>query len=132
MSLISVGLPIVGALMDVLRNRKEDVAKGTGVSVDAVGKVGDMLQDYLSRDEKAMAVVMGEIDKARQHDIATSAKAPPIVELLRGIVRPLVTLCAFAWYVLARMMDIPLSAEDYTLIGGIVAFWFGFRSFEKR
>lgn len=132
MSLITVALPIIGALVDVVRNRKDDVARGAGVSVDAVGKVGDLLQDYLSKDEKALQVVMNEIDKARQHDIATGAKAPPVVELLRGLVRPVITLCAFFWYVLARMADIPLSGEDYTLIGGVVAFWFGFRSFEKK
>lgn len=132
MSLVSVALPIIGSLLDIVRSRRDDVAKQTGVSVDAVGKVGDALQDYLSRDEKALKVVMDEIERARVHDIAMGQKAPPVVELLRGLVRPVVTLTAFGWYVLARMMDIPLTAEDYTLIGGIVAFWFGFRSFEKR
>jgi len=36
-----------------------------------------------------------------------------------------------AWYIYARLNDIPLQAEDYAIIGGIMAFWFGFRPFEK-
>lgn len=132
MSLLSVAMPIVGTVVDVLRLNKADVAKAVGVSPDAVGQVGDMLQDYLSRDEKALKAVMDEIDRARQYDVATSAGAPPIVVLLRGVVRPVITLTAFIWYVIARLDGVALTSEDYALVGGIVAFWFGFRSFEKN
>lgn len=131
MSLMNIAVPIVAALVEILRSRKEEVAKQTGVSKEAVGQVGDLLEQYLTRDERAMQVVMAEIEKARQHDAATLS-AVPIVELLRGLVRPVITLTAFAWYVLARVQGVTLTPEDYALIGGIVAFWFGFRTFEKR
>ncbi|MCP5405775.1 MAG: hypothetical protein H6922_06105 [Pseudomonadaceae bacterium] len=130
MSVVQVAVPIVEALIEALSGRRDDVAKQTGVDGGTVEKVSAALQDYLSRDEKALQVVMAEIDKARQHDMAL--KVPPVVELLRGIVRPLITLTAFAYYVGARISGVALLPEDYTLIGGIVAFWFGFRSFEKR
>lgn len=132
MSLLTVALPIVSTVVDLLRSNKDDVARQVGVSPDAVGQVGDALQDYLSKDEKALKAVMDEIERARQHDIATGVGAPPIVVLLRGLVRPVITLTAFAWYVSARVAGVALTGEDYALIGGIVAFWFGFRSFEKR
>lgn len=131
MSLVNVALPVIGAVVDFLANRKDEVAQKTGVSVDAVGKVGTALQDYLTKDERALKAVMDEIDRARAHDVALAAGAPPVVELLRGLVRPVITLTAFAYYVGARVAGLELLPEDYTLIGGIVAFWFGFRSFEK-
>lgn len=131
MSFVNVALPVIGAVIDLIARRKDDVARTTGVSVDTVGKVGQAIEDYLSKDERALKAVMDEIDRARAHDIAVNAKVPPVVELLRGVVRPLITLTAFAYYVGARLAGVELLPEDYTLIGGIVAFWFGFRSFEK-
>jgi hypothetical protein len=125
-------LPVLAAVVEIFASRKADVAKSVGISEDAVARVGNVVGDLLSKDEKLLAQASAEIEKARQHDVATSGKAPPIVELLRGLVRPLVTLGAFLWYVYARANGIEMAPEDYAIIGGVVAFWFGFRPFEKR
>lgn len=132
MALVNVAVPMAAAVVDLLRSRKDDVAKKAGVSADAVQQVGSVLGDYLSRDQKAMQAMMDEMERARRHDVDTRGDEPPLVVLLRGLVRPVITLSAFVWYVAARAQGIPLSGEDYALIGGVVAFWFGFRSFEKR
>jgi hypothetical protein len=129
---VNVLVPMAAAVVDILTSRKEDVAKQAGVSPQAVQQVGSVLGDYLTRDQKAQQAMMDEMERARRHDVDTRGGEPPIVLLLRGIVRPLITLSAFVWYVTARAYGIPLSGEDYALIGGVVAFWFGFRSFEKR
>lgn len=133
MSVIPAVVAVAGLIGEFLQNRKGDLAKQTGVSEEVVSEVGRSIGDYLSRDEKALAAVMAEIDKARGHDTAMNAVAmPPVVNLLRGLVRPVITFAAFGWYVVARLLGIPLALEDYTMVGGILAFWFGFRPFDKR
>ena len=131
MPLIQAALPVLGVVADYMLSRKADVAKQTGLPEETIGKVSNAVSDFLTRDERAQAAVMAEIEKARQHDIATTEATPPVVNLLRGLVRPLITLAACFWYIYARMSGIELTVEDYTIIGGIMAFWFGFRPFEK-
>ncbi|MCA3244374.1 MAG: hypothetical protein INF43_03590 [Alphaproteobacteria bacterium] len=129
--MLQAALPILSLLADTLLARKTELAKQTGLPETAIGQVGAAVSDLLTRDERAAAAVMAEIDKARQHDIATDSAAPPVVVLLRGLVRPVITLAACFWYIFARLNEVPLQAEDYAIIGGIMAFWFGFRPFEK-
>lgn len=124
-------VPLVGALVELLRSRRGEVARQTGLDEGIVSKVSEAVEVYLTKDEKALAAVMAEVDKARQHDVAMGA-VPAVVSLLRGLVRPVVTMAAFGWYVLARVCGIELGAEDYAIVGGIMAFWFGLRPFEKR
>lgn len=123
--------PVVGLVANVLSSKSADIGKSVGVDPASVAKVGAAVEQFVTQDERVLQLMNAELDKAREHDIATGGKAPPVVELLRGLVRPVVTLVAFGWYVGARASGIALGAEDYALIGGIVAFWFGFRPFEK-
>lgn len=131
MALLNVALPVVQVLLEIFRDRQGEIAKDAGVSKDVVGRIGQMMEGYLTQDERVNQQVYAEIEKARQHDAATQDRSDPIVNLLRGIVRPVITLTAFLWYVLARAQGVELNAEDYAIIGGILAFWFGFRPFEK-
>jgi hypothetical protein len=123
-SLVVPGLQALFAFLGARRERAEEKA-------GLAGQVEKALDAYTGKDEKLVAVLMGEIEKARQHDAATLEREDRLVNRLRGLVRPVVTLVAFAWYVLARVCGIPLMAEDYAIVGGILAFWFGFRPFEK-
>lgn len=129
--MLNLAKPMLGALADVLLSRKAELAQQTGLPEDAVGKVSAAVSEFLTRDERAAAAVMAEIEKARSHDVALADNAPPLVQLLRGLVRPIITLAACFWYIGARLYGIPLGPEDYAIIGGIMAFWFGFRPFEK-
>ncbi len=129
--MLQLALPILSVLAQTLLNRQSDIAKQTGLPEDTVQKVSTAVNDFLSRDERAAAAIMAEIEKARHHDVETAAGAPPLVVLLRGLVRPVITLAACFWYIFARLNNVPLLAEDYAIIGGIMAFWFGFRPFEK-
>lgn len=131
MNLLALIVPFFAALFGYLRTNKGTIAKQTGVGEDVVDKVSGAVEEFFTKDEKAVATVMAEVDKARVHDTAMSANEPPLVALLRGIVRPLITLTAFLWYVYARAAGVEMGAEDYAIIGGILAFWFGFRPFEK-
>ncbi|TKW61610.1 MAG: hypothetical protein DI628_03010 [Blastochloris viridis] len=132
MSLWNVAVQVLSVVNSLLTERKEDVAEKTGLSVEAVGKVSGVVGDILTKDERIREAVMAEIDKARAHDAAMGvANALPIIGLLRGLVRPVITLTAFFWYVYARCAGVPMGAEDYAIVGGIMAFWFGLRPFEK-
>lgn len=95
-------------------------------------KVLGAFTDFIQRDDKAKALVASYIEQARQHDIATFDKSDKFTNRIRSLVRPVCTLLTLSWYIYARVMGIPLTPEDYTLIGGVVAFWFGVRSLEKR
>jgi hypothetical protein len=125
-------LPVASMIFEIFRTKSADVAKTVGVPEDVVKNVGLAVEQVMNKDERLLKQAADEIERARVHDIASATKAPPLIDFLRGLVRPLVTLTAFYWYVYARMHGIALGAEDYAIIGGIVAFWFGFRPFEKR
>ncbi len=132
MSLWNVAVPVLSAVNGLLNERKVDVAQKTGLSVDTVGKVSGVVEDILTKDERMIEVVMAEIDKAREHDAGMAGlNALPLIAVLRGLVRPVITLTAFFWYVYARCTGVPMMAEDYAIVGGIMAFWFGLRPFEK-
>lgn len=132
MSVFALAVPVIEALVGYLNERKGDVARTTGLSEETVGKVSDAVTGYLTQDERATQAIMAEIDKAREHDAAMSGGSLlPVVALLRGLVRPVITLTAFFWYVYARAAGVPMGPEDYAIVGGVLAFWFGFRPFEK-
>ncbi len=132
MSIWNIALPVLGLMGRLAEERKVQVAEQTGLSVETVSKVSGAVNDLLTRDERARAAVMEEIDRARAHDTAMNAAQDiPLVNLLRGLVRPVITLTAFFWYVYARCTGVEMLAEDYAVIGGILAFWFGVRPFEK-
>lgn len=129
--LVTIALPVLAAIVAYMKGRTGDIARQTGLSEDTVAKVSDVVGGLFSQDSKAAEAVMAEIDKARAHDASMNVNMPPIVNLLRGLVRPVITLTAFFWYVYARSLGVPMAGEDYAIVGGIVAFWFGFRPFEK-
>ena len=132
MSIWSVAVPVLTAVGGMLETRKAEVAEKTGLSVDAVGKVSGVVNDFLTKDERALEAIMAEIATARTHDSAmATANAVPLGNILRGLVRPVITMTAFFWYVYARCTGMPVLTEDYAIIGGIMAFWFGLRPFEK-
>ncbi len=126
-------VPVIGVLLEFFRLKKADGLKD-GVPVvaaqTAVGKVGAAVDSYLNRDERFVQAELDAVERARRHDVDMGVKMP-VVDLLRGLVRPVITLTAFFWYVYARVHGIVMLPEDYAIIGGIVAFWFGFRPFEK-
>ncbi|PIZ31058.1 MAG: hypothetical protein COY40_03040 [Alphaproteobacteria bacterium CG_4_10_14_0_8_um_filter_53_9] len=132
MAWLNIALPIMQAVTELMRSRKTDVAEKAGVRVDTVERVAAVVEEYVKKDETLAAMAAAEMEKARRHDVETWDRTEPFVNLLRGLVRPVVTFAAFAWYVYARMTGLPLMPEDYAIIGGIVAFWFGFRPFDKR
>ena len=133
MSMIGLAIPVIEAVVGFLEERKAEVAKATGISSDVMDRVSTVIGDFLNKDERAQQAIMTEIDKARDADTAMNAQGtmPPLVNLLRGLVRPIVTFTAFFWYVYARCSGVALGPEDYAIVGGIMAFWFGFRPFEK-
>jgi hypothetical protein len=74
-------------------------------------------------DLKKMQAELQDISDARSHDKASYGGG--FVDFMRGIVRPVITLAAFAFYVYAKFEAIGLTVEDYSIIGMVLAFWFG-------
>jgi hypothetical protein len=132
-NLVGIALPLIEAIAGYLGERKSDIAKDTGLSEDTVGQVSDAVNSYLTKDERAMAAVMAEIDKARTNDSAlNTASLPLFVAATRAMICPMITLAAFLWFIYARCAGIELAGEDYAIIGGVLAFWFGFLPFEGQ
>ncbi|MFZ2619778.1 MAG: hypothetical protein WAX89_02800 [Alphaproteobacteria bacterium] len=129
--MLNVLIPMLGSVIGALLQQKGDIATKAGVAPDVVEKVGKAVEAYVTQDERFLQQAMAEIDKARQFDVQTNTAEIPFLNLLRGIIRPLITLTAMWWYVYARVENIALQPEDYAIIGGILAFWFGFRPFDK-
>ncbi|MDE0723614.1 MAG: hypothetical protein OSB62_02820 [Alphaproteobacteria bacterium] len=125
-------LGLAGGVLSVLSRGKDAIAARAGVDEGTVSAVLKGVDAYLSKDERARAQLNDFVKDARAHDISTFVKDDVFSNRLRSVVRPLVTFAAMGWYLYARSHGIPLAQEDYAIIGGVLAFWFGFRPFEKR
>ena len=79
------------------------------------------------------ALVYKAMDKAREHDKASYGThwSGRIVDFFRGMVRPVITFTAFAYFIYMRVNGFELPENDYYIIGGILAFWFGSRIGKK-
>lgn len=124
-------LPVIAQILGAIRTEKSAIASSAGVSPDAVDKVTAAIESYISKDERLQKMAEEAVNNARQHDANTYNPADKLVNTARGLVRPVCSFMAMGWYVAARASGIALMAEDYAIIGGILAFWFGFRPFEK-
>lgn len=124
--------PVLTTIFSLLKEDDANIAKSAGVSPNVLNKVTHVIEGYLTKDEKMLQLSAELMQQARQHDIETFDKHDKFSNCLRSCVRPIATFVALFWYVYARLHDIPLASEDYAIIGGILAFWFGFRPFEKR
>ena len=123
-SLVKTGvMTVLRAAMGSSEGKSAGITENTLQAVEA----------YMTRDERDLEQVAGSIEQARQHDKATYGDtiSGQIVDFFRGMVRPTITYVAFAWYIYARTHDIPLSQEDYMIIGGVAGFWFAGRLLGK-
>ncbi|MCP4355505.1 MAG: hypothetical protein GY793_07720 [Proteobacteria bacterium] len=117
----------------LLGNALSSFAKSKkGIDLGINDEIVKAVSEYLERDIKLEKEILSQIESARSHDLNTSSKNSSIINNIRGIVRPICTFIAFAWYLYAKIHNIALTVEDYTIIGGILAFWFGFRSIDKK
>jgi len=130
--MIQTVLPIIGGLLGLFRGNKKGIAAQAGVEVGVVDKVIGAVEYYATKDERYQKFVADQIENARAHDIATFDKTDRFSNRLRSTVRPFVTFSAVIWYIYARVNEIVFTSEDYAIVGGILAFWFGFRPFEKK
>ena len=130
--MMAILAPILTSLLSAINLNKDDLAKKAGVSTSSIQKVSSVLHEYLSKGEKLMQLEQEFMNKAREHDIKTFVEGNNLVNSLRSLVRPICTFVSLAWYVYARVHGIELIAEDYAIIGGVLAFWFGFRPFDKK
>lgn len=106
------------------------LTKHSGADVQTVSKVVQAVETLVHQKPDVFSQAAQELQNARNFAQATLAQHV-VVDVVRGLVRPVITYVAMAWYVYARWNSISLTAEDYAIIGGILAFWFGFRPFEK-
>lgn len=66
------------------------------------------------------------LNSARDHDKASYGIW--IVDFFRGMIRPVITMAFGTLFVVAKLypeLGIVLTTEDYAMIGGVMAFWFG-------
>jgi hypothetical protein len=107
--LLDVGLK----LLDKLIKDPEQLAKAKF----------DLVELQQSGAIKELEAELADVASAREHDKASYGNSA--VDFLRGIVRPVITLSAFSFYVYAKVEAVGLTAEDYGIIGMVLAFWFG-------
>ena len=120
----------------------------------AQGFAAQERMEEIRTDQIAMQTDVQMTVAAYDHDKAILAKASTWVASYIGTVRPTVTyifileLCAInawlAYYVynnpqlvinmddLVRLSDIIFSSDEMAMLGGIIGFWFGSRSWSKK
>lgn len=122
----------------------------------AQAKIEEIRTEQVAMQTNAqMAEAEAEMTKgAQEHDKAVLAKASTWVANYIGTVRPTITYIFvleltlinawLAWYVwyneklitnlddLVRFSDIIFSADEMSMLGGIIGFWFGSRGWSKK
>jgi hypothetical protein len=120
----------------------------------AAGFVAQQRVEEIRTDQIAMQTDAQMTEAALKHDEKVLEKASQWVANFVGTVRPIVTyifvleLCAInawiAFYVysnpqlvlnmddLIRLSDIIFSTDEMAMLGGIIGFWFGSRSWSKK
>ncbi len=119
------------ALGQIVGNEKE-LAQKIGADERIVKQVTNGIGSWITEPERLLKLETDFLKQAREHDVQTYNKDDLWVNRLRSSVRPVVTFVTLFWYVYARVTGLSLQEEDYVIIGGVFAFWFGFRPFEKR
>ena len=78
-------------------------------------------------------LVYDSVNKAREHDKASYGVhwSGRLVDFFRGMVRPVITFTAFAYFIYMRVSGFELPESDYYLIGAILGFWFGGKFLNK-
>jgi len=122
----------------------------------AQAKIEEIRTEQVAMQTNAqMAQAEAEMTKgAQEHDKAVLAKASTWVANYIGTVRPTITYIFvleltlinawLAWYVwyneklitnlddLVKFSDIIFSADEMSMLGGIIGFWFGSRNWSKK
>ena len=122
---LAITTAIAAALSKFKGSKK---ALDLGISEDIINAVSS----YLSKDIELDKNLTEQIKNAQDHDISIGQKLSKLVINLRGLIRPLCTIVILTWYLYAKLNNINLTTEDYSIIGGVLAFWFGFRTYEKK
>jgi len=157
--LLISGLP---KLLDFFQNKNDQKHELALAQVQVQLQLQMMAQGFAAQermeeirtDQIAMQTDAAMTVAAYDHDKAILAKASTWVASYIGTVRPTVTyifileLCAInawlAYYVynnpqlvinmddLVRLSDIIFSSDEMAMLGGIIGFWFGSRSWAKK
>jgi hypothetical protein len=123
-------LAVAGVIAKILSK----YAKSDKANIDnaIVSEISQYIKDDKLFEQELENHLSQEIEKARLHDNSINTQVSSYVINIRGLIRPVCTVAAFIWYVYAKLNGISLDSQDYSIIGGILAFWFGFRSYEKK
>tara|TARA_R110000822_G_scaffold6797_5_gene28477 strand:+ start:154 stop:657 length:504 start_codon:yes stop_codon:yes gene_type:complete len=157
--LLISGLP---KLLDYFQNKADQkhelalaqVQTERELQLAAQGLVAQQKVEEIRTDQIAMQTDAQMTEAALKHDEKVLEKASTWVVNFVGTVRPVVTyifvleLCAInawiAYYVysnpqlvlnmddLIRLSDIIFSTDEMAMLGGIIGFWFGSRSWSKK
>lgn len=126
-------LAVAGIFAKILANfAKTEKAKSLGINDVVVNEVSNFIKSDHLFEKELNGQLSQELEKARKHDNDINSQVSSYVINIRGLIRPICTIAAFMWYVYAKLNNIVLDSHDYSIIGGILAFWFGFRSYEKK
>lgn len=105
-----------------------DFAKGL------ISPVTDIIKEVVTDKDAAMQLegklaifFANTINDAREHDKATygATWSGQAVDFCRGMIRPVITMGAASYFIYAKMHGMEINDYDYTIIGGVFAFWFG-------
>lgn len=157
--LLISGLP---KLLDYFQNKADQahelrlaqVQTERELQLAAQGFIAQQKVEEIRTDQIAMQTDAQMTEAALKHDEKVLEKASTWVVNFVGTVRPIVTyifvleLCAvnawIAYYVyshpnlvssmddLIKITDIIFSADEMAMLGGIIGFWFGSRSWSKK
>lgn len=86
----------------------------------------------LSTYEELVETESKVIQDSRAFDIKELGLLPDSVRIIRGCVRPFITLIAVSIWIANCTGLIVLATGDYAIVAGVFTYYFGTRSWEKK
>ncbi len=126
-----MGIPIISDVLQLVDTAVDKIFPDADKKEEIKSKLKlTLLQQAL--EEKRL--VFQDLENARElyREELREQGVSTFVKNLRALVRPVIAFSSIGFYIGAKVNGIQLTEFDYYLIGGVFAFYFGLRTFEKR
>jgi len=124
-------LPAVASMVKSVGAGVMSVLRSTGVLPPDPKEQAKIQQEIEELTLKRATVMISDLQSARLLAAEEVKGAPAVLRVIAGLIRPGLAALTGVLYALAKFKQFPLNEWDYYLIGGVFAFYFGFRFLEK-
>ncbi len=126
-----MGIPILSDLLELVDTAIDKIFPDASDRLEIKSKFKLALLEQALEEQK---LIFQDVQSARElyKEELKERGVYKWVKSIRALVRPTIAYTSIAFYVYSKITGIELTGMDYSLIGGVFAFYFGLRHLEKR